>query len=58
MEPIRRKTGLVLDAYFSATKLRWILSRRRRPDTGGARGAVLWDRGNLAHLEAHRADSM
>ncbi len=25
VEPIRRKTGLVLDAYFSATKLRWIL---------------------------------
>ena len=25
VEPIRHKTGLVLDAYFSATKLRWIL---------------------------------
>lgn len=24
-ETIRRKTGLVLDAYFSATKIRWIL---------------------------------
>ncbi|MEN6578326.1 MAG: glycerol kinase GlpK [Phycisphaerales bacterium] len=24
-EKIRRKTGLVLDAYFSATKIRWIL---------------------------------
>jgi glycerol kinase len=24
---IRRKTGLVLDAYFSATKLQWILNR-------------------------------
>ncbi len=24
-EPLRVKTGLVLDAYFSATKLRWIL---------------------------------
>jgi glycerol kinase len=24
-EPIRLKTGLVLDAYFSATKLKWIL---------------------------------
>ena len=29
----------------------------RRPDTGGARGAVLWDRGNLAHLEAHRGQT-
>jgi len=29
---VRRRTGLVLDAYFSATKLRWILDRvgRRR----------------------------
>ncbi len=25
VEPIRQKTGLVLDAYFSATKIRWIL---------------------------------
>ena len=25
MEPIKKKTGLVIDAYFSATKLRWIL---------------------------------
>ena len=24
-EPIKKKTGLVIDAYFSATKLRWIL---------------------------------
>ena len=24
-EPIREKTGLVIDAYFSGTKLRWIL---------------------------------
>ena len=24
-EPIRKKTGLVVDAYFSATKIRWIL---------------------------------
>ncbi|MCQ2522014.1 MAG: glycerol kinase GlpK [Lachnospiraceae bacterium] len=32
-EPIRKKTGLVLDAYFSATKLKWILDH-----TEGARG--------------------
>ena len=25
VEPIRKKTGLVLDAYFSGTKIRWIL---------------------------------
>ena len=25
LQPIQRKTGLILDAYFSATKLKWIL---------------------------------
>ncbi len=30
---IRRRTGLVLDSYFSATKLSWLLKRHRgRPD--------------------------
>lgn len=24
---IRQKTGLVIDAYFSATKIKWILDR-------------------------------
>jgi glycerol kinase len=37
-EPIRRKTGLVLDAYFSGTKLRWILDNvpgvRQRAEAG------------------------
>jgi len=28
---IQRKTGLVLDAYFSATKLQWLLDRARGP---------------------------
>ena len=27
---IRERTGLVLDSYFSATKLEWLLTRRRR----------------------------
>ena len=27
---IRQKTGLVIDAYFSATKLKWILGQRAR----------------------------
>ena len=38
---IRRRTGLVLDAYFSATKLRWLLDH-----VAGAR--QLADQGNLA----------
>jgi glycerol kinase len=29
-EPVRKKTGLVLDPYFSATKLEWILDRAGR----------------------------
>jgi glycerol kinase len=37
-EPFREKTGLVLDAYFSATKLRWILENvpetRERAEKG------------------------
>ncbi len=37
---IRRKTGLVLDPYFSATKIRWLLDNvkgaRRKAETGAA----------------------
>ena len=40
-ETVRRKTGLVVDAYFSATKVRWILD-----EVSGARG--LADAGHLA----------
>lgn len=38
---VRRKTGLVLDPYFSATKVRWILDHKR-----GLRGRA--ERGELA----------
>jgi glycerol kinase len=42
LEPLfRRKTGLVLDAYFSGTKLAWLLDH-----IGGARAAA--ERGELA----------
>ncbi len=27
LQPIQRKTGLIIDAYFSATKLKWILDQ-------------------------------
>ena len=37
---IQQKTGLVIDAYFSATKIRWILDHvkgvRERAERGGA----------------------
>jgi len=40
-EPIRAKTGLIIDAYFSASKINWILN-----NVGGAR--ELADAGKLA----------
>ena len=42
METIRSKTGLVIDPYFSATKIRWILE-----NIPGAWEAA--DRGELPH---------
>ena len=52
-EKIRQKTGLVIDAYFSATKVKWILDNvegaRERAEKGEA---SLRYRGNLADLEA------
>lgn len=40
-EPIRKKTGLVVDAYFSGTKVKWLLDNVK-----GARGAAA--KGKLA----------
>lgn len=40
-EAIRKKTGLIIDAYFSATKIRWILD-----NVNGARAQA--DKGELA----------
>ena len=37
---LRRKTGLVLDPYFSATKLRWLLDHVRRAGERAARGEL------------------
>ena len=56
LEPlIREKTGLVPDAYFSGTKVAWILDHRpRRPADGGGGAARLRDDRHLADLEPHR----
>ncbi|MCA9065094.1 MAG: glycerol kinase, partial [Planctomycetaceae bacterium] len=35
---IRKKTGLVVDAYFSATKLNWILKNNRKARVAAAKG--------------------
>jgi glycerol kinase len=41
---IRGKTGLVIDAYFSASKIKWILdnipAQKRRPKRGTACGTM------------------
>ena len=39
-EPIRRSTGLVIDAYFSATKLRWILDHVSGAHIAAAHGEL------------------
>ena len=45
-ETVSSKTGLVLDPYFSATKVRWILDNvARRAGAGGARRAGVWHGG-------------
>ncbi len=41
-ETIRRKTGLVVDAYFSATKIRWILENVHGARQRAERGDLLF----------------
>jgi len=36
LQPIQRKTGLIIDAYFSATKLKWILDNVKDARTKAA----------------------
>jgi glycerol kinase len=62
-DTIRRKTGLVLDPYFSATKLKWILDHvegaRRRAERGElAFGTVdSWLAWNLTGGKLHVTDA-
>jgi glycerol kinase len=51
----RERTGLVLDPYFSATKIEWLLRDGRRSSPTGARrsGGLRHDR-RVADLQAHR----
>ncbi len=59
---LRRKTGLVLDAYFSGTKIRWLLDHvpgaRRRAERGSlAFGTVdSWLLWHLSGGEVHATD--
>jgi len=61
-EPIREKTGLIIDAYFSATKLKWILDNvsgaRQKAENGElAFGTVdTWLAWKLSGGELHVTD--
>jgi glycerol kinase len=61
-EMIRRKTGLVIDAYFSATKLKWILDNVEGARDMAARGELAfgtidsWLIWNLTRGKLHVTD--
>lgn len=42
LQPIQRKTGLIVDAYFSATKLKWILDNVAGARDKAAAGSLLF----------------
>ena len=60
---VRAKTGLVLDAYFSATKIRWILDRVAGAHEAARRGELLcgtidsWLIWKLSEGAAHVTDT-
>ena len=59
---IREKTGLIIDAYFSATKIRWILENvpgaRAKAEAGKLRFGTVdtWLLWNLTRGECHMTD--
>ena len=59
---IREKTGLPIDAYFSASKIRWILDHTDGPAEAAARGELLcgtmdtWLIWNLTKGKVHATD--
>ncbi len=61
-DSIRKKTGLIIDAYFSATKIRWILENvpgaRARAEAGELRFGTVdsWLVWNLTKGEVHVTD--
>jgi len=61
-QPIREKTGLLIDAYFSATKLRWILDNIPQGQQRAEQGDLLfgtvdsWLIWNLTEGAAHITD--
>lgn len=61
-DTIRQKTGLIIDAYFSATKIKWILDNvpgaRKRADAGKLRFGTVdsWLIWRLTRGEVHVTD--
>ncbi len=61
-ETVRRKTGLVIDSYFSATKIKWILDNVSGARESAARGELMfgtvdsWLIYNLSGKRAHVTD--
>ena len=61
-DKIRQKTGLILDAYFSGTKVRWILENipgaREKAEAGKLRFGTVdtWLIWNMTHGEKHVTD--
>ena len=61
-QPVREKTGLLIDAYFSATKLRWILDNIPQGQQRAEQGKLLfgtvdsWLIWNLTGGAAHVTD--
>lgn len=61
-DKIREKTGLIIDAYFSATKIRWILDNvpgaRAKAEQGRLRFGTVdtWLIWNLTHGKTHCTD--
>jgi len=54
---IRENTGLVVDAYFSATKLKWILDHVEGARARAKKRTAFRQRRYLAHLESHPGKS-
>ncbi len=53
-ETITARTGLLLDPYFSGTKVKWILDRRRRAKAGRGGETAVRHGGQLPDLAADR----
>ncbi len=54
---LREKTGLIPDAYFSATKLEWILDHVEGARARAERGELLWNHRYLAFMEPDAGQS-